>query len=105
MNRDHGPSSEGRRIVGLCLALGATFGAAAGAAIGAASGDVGHWMGMGIPFGITIGLAAGALFSKPSRRGPLSQSGTTPWTAGEDDSPAQPPVRAQDRSQPERPAA
>jgi len=86
MNRDHGPTSEGRRIIGLCLALGAAFGAGVGAVIGAVAGDFGHWMGMAIPFGISVGLAAGAVFSKPARRERLSDIVSTPWSATDDDS-------------------
>lgn len=91
MNRDHGPSSEGRRILGLILALGAAIGAAGGAAIGAVSGDVGHWMGIGIPVGISVGLAAGAMFSKPTRRQPMSGAETMPSSATDDDSMQLPP--------------
>jgi hypothetical protein len=86
MNRDHGTSREGRRTLGLILALGATFGAAVGAVIGVGSGDIGHWMRLGVPAGISVGLAAGAVFSKPSRREPMSGAETIPWTASDDDS-------------------
>jgi hypothetical protein len=86
MNRDLGPNSEGRRTLGLILALGATFGAAVGVVIGAVSGDIGHWMGMGIPAGISVGLAGGAVFSKPARRERMSGAETILSTATDDDS-------------------
>ena len=86
MNRDRRPSSEGRRTLGLILALGATFGAGVGAVIGAVSGDIGHGIATGIPAGISVGLAAGAVLSKPARREPMSGAETTPWTATDDHS-------------------
>ena len=100
MNREHGPSSEGHRVIGLCLALGAAFGAGVGTVIGAVSGDFGRWMAMAIPFGISVGLAAGAVFSKPAGRERLSGFVSRPWSATDDDA-----VPAVTRSHADPPAA
>jgi phage tail tape-measure protein len=81
MSRNSQTIAPNPQAVGLALAVGAVFGAVIGAALGAALGDVGTWMAMGIPAGVSIGLAAGAWFSKPSRR---SEGAASRWTAVDD---------------------
>jgi predicted MFS family arabinose efflux permease len=99
MSRDLGPSRRDLHAIGIIITLGATAGAGIGAAIGAALGDLGAWMGMGIPVGVSAALAAGAVFSKPTRRESISEAASR-WLSDDDDAAPTPLSRTQDRSQP-----
>ncbi len=88
-------SSQGRRAIGISLALGVVLGAAGGAAVGAALGDVASWTGFGIPAGISIALAVGSFLTMPGR-----VAHPTSWMM--EDGPIEPPARTPEAPAPAR---